>query len=77
MRTKSAEVDHAFTCLSVVQQIFGRAKAYSEVAARPNPTTLDAVCACLEYDFDVVDELWKIVKKRSNKRKRGMLSLSL
>ena len=55
---------------TVVQQIFGRAKAYSEIAARPNPSTMDVVSACLEYDLDVDEELWKVSRRRSKKRKR-------
>ncbi len=55
-----------FRCRAVVEQIFGRAKGYAEVASRAKPVPEDVLLACEEYDLD-----FKELRKESRKRRRN------
>lgn len=57
--------------LSVIEQIFSRAKAFADNSGRARPAAPDILAAALEYDLDVT-ELAKEneeSKKRSQKRR--------
>jgi len=49
-----------------VEQIYGRAKGYAEVASRAKPIPEDVLLACEEYDLD-----FKELRKESRKRRRN------
>lgn len=58
---------------TVVEQIFGRATRFAEVATRIKPVAEDVLVACEEYDLDV-KELRKESRKRRRNRKNSQLS---
>lgn len=63
------------TLLSIViEQIFSRAKAFADIAARGRPNAHDALAAAYEYDLDVpalMEESTESARKRSRKRKQS------
>lgn len=58
---------------TVVEQVYGRAKRFAEVATRTKPVAEDVLVACEEYDLDV-KELRKESRKRRRNRKNSQSS---